>query len=353
MSADASLHDFSREKMPCAILGATGLVGQVFASTLADHPWFEPVALVASAGRAGDRYGDVVDWRLPSALDGGIADRTLEALDPAAMSERGIRLVFSGLPKPIAVDVEADLRERGFFVFSTAGAYRREEHVPILIPEVNADHLGWIEKQGYPERGFVITNANCTTTGLAMGLAPLRPLGIEHVTVSTYQALSGAGIGGLVKLDEMKGAIPNINGEEEKVGWESRKILDTDVAVSATCVRVPVDFGHLETVWVDFHEDPGVEAIRNAWESFAAPAEGLPSFPAQPLTYLDDEFAPRHEQAFDGDPAGMTVYLGRLERDRNRGNRYRFVLLVNNIVRGAAGGSVANAEWFARSYLGA
>lgn len=336
-------------RIPCAILGATGLVGQVFASTLARHEWFEPRALVASAGRAGDRYGDVVDWRLPSALDPVMADKKLSALDAGELADAGIRIVFSGLPRSVAVDVEADLRERGFCVFSNAGAYRRDDHVPILIPEVNADHLGWIEQQGYPERGFVVTNANCTTTGLAMALAPLRRFGIAHVIVSTYQALSGAGIAGLEKLDEMHGAIPHIDGEEEKVAWESQKILGTEFPVSATCVRVPVDFGHLESVWVDFDNDPGEAGILEAWRDHAGPAD-LPSLPEHPLVYLDDPFAPRHDQAFDGTPPGMVVYLGRLEHDRAVANRYRFVLLVNNIVRGAAGGSVANAEWFVKQY---
>ncbi len=337
-------------RIPCAILGATGLVGQVFAARLANHPWFELAGLVASERRNGTLYEDAVDWRLPEDLPQEAATMPLESFDSFRLAERGIRTIFSAIPKPLAVSVEAELRTQGFRVFSNAGAHRRDPDVPILIPEANAAHLAWIERQGYPERGFIVTNANCTTTGLALALAPLLPFSIRNVTVATYQALSGAGAAGLERLETMDTAIPHIPGEEEKVAWESKKILDAEFAVSATCVRVPVAFGHLESVWVDFDTDPGESAIRDAWAALSPPAAGLPSLAKPAILYDESDDAPRHDQAFDPESRGMTVRIGRLERDSTQPNRYRFVLLVNNVVRGAAGGSIANAEWFRAKY---
>lgn len=337
-------------RIPCAILGATGLVGQVFAARLATHPWFELAGLIASERRAGTSYGDAVSWRLPDPVPTRAAQMPLEALDPLRLAERGIRTIFSAIPKSLATSVESDLRRQGFRVFSNAGAHRRDPDVPILIPEANPQHLEWIERQGYPDGGFIVTNANCTATGLALALAPLVRYTIRSVTVATYQALSGAGAAGLERLETMESAIPHIPGEEEKVAWESRKILDRDVAIAATCVRVPVAFGHLESVWIELGDDPGEAAIREAWAGLSPPAAGLPSLTDPAILYDESDDAPRHDQAFDDESNGMTVRIGRLERDSSQPNRYRFVLLVNNVVRGAAGGSIANAEWFRAKY---
>jgi len=333
-----------KEKIEAAVLGATGLIGQVFVSMLSDHPLFEPASL-AGSGRGGERYREKVHWRLPFPIPESAGTVRLSALSVDSMKEAGVKYVFSALPSGAAGEIENYLRDEGFFVFSNAGAHRYDDDVPILIPDVNPGSLRLIREQGFPSRGFIVANPNCSTAGLAVALQPLKRFGIEEVTVSTYQAVSGAGYPGLSAMDIHGEVIPFIEGEEKKMGTETRKILDIDFPVMATCVRVPTLFGHLESVWVRFRESPSTDDILNAWEGTSTDGS-LHSLHGRMVEYTGER-GPGSHLAFRGTPPGMQVFTGGL---RQRSGKTGFNLLVNNLVRGGAGGSVANAELFHRIY---
>lgn len=336
-----------KEKINTAILGATGVVGQVFVQMLTHHQWFVPTVITGSDSRAGKYYGDEVQWVLPDPLPEAAAAIKLEPPDIDLLKKRNVKIVFSALPAHVAKILEPELREKGFYVFSNAGALRYDDDVPILIPEVNPETLGWIKRQGFPAKGFVVTNANCSTTGLAVALAPLKKFGIKEVFVSTYQAVSGAGYPGLPALDIMGNTIPYIQKEEEKMVIELRKILQTDAAVYPHCVRVPVPFGHLETVWLTFENEVDTNEILEAWKTFEFENADTPSLPRHPVVYRDNPLFPQSKMSFWGTPSGMQLFTGRLRKENGRTG---FTLLVNNLVKGAAGGSIANAELFINKY---
>lgn len=330
-----------------AVLGSTGLVGQTFIWLLSRHPWFNPVMLTASRAKEGIEYKSGVQWSLPFELPEEKGNIRLSALDYSRLSELGIRIVFSALPSELAASVEPELRDRGFAVFSNASAMRYDKNVPILIPEINSGEIGLITDQGYPERGFVITNANCSTTGLAVALAPLKKFGIKRIFVSTYQALSGAGFAGLSSPELKRNALPWIKDEEEKIINELTKILQIEVEIMPFCVRVDVPYGHLETVWAEFETNPDPEDIKQAWDNFTYKEFDLPSMPSKPVEYIGPPTHPQPSMSFEGNPPGMQVFTGRLKKENNHTG---FVLLSNNLVKGAAGGSVQNAELFIRRY---
>lgn len=284
---------------------------------------------------------------MPFEMPSQIRDIELREFDFDAMEEAGVRIVFSALPAAVAAEAEPQLRARGFYVFSNAAAMRYESNVPILIPEANVEQLDLIRSQGYPQTGFVVTNANCVTTGLAMALAPLRRFGIKTVTINSYQSVSGAGYPGLSSFDITDNCIPFIKGEEEKIEKETKKILSINPEIFAYTVRVPVMFGHLETVWLDFEEDVECEDVIAAWEGFQE-AGGLPSTPEKSVVYSAEPSFPQSKYAFWGNPRGMVVYTGRIKKHNGK---IGFVLLVNNIVKGAAGGSIQNAEAFVSRYM--
>ncbi len=335
------------QKIKVAVMGATGAVGQVFMWMLSDHPWFELAYCTASAARIGQKYASTVHWVMPFEMPSQIRDIELREFDFDAMEEAGVRIVFSALPAAVAAEAEPQLRARGFYVFSNAAAMRYESNVPILIPEANVEQLDLIRSQGYPQTGFVVTNANCVTTGLAMALAPLRRFGIKTVTINSYQSVSGAGYPGLSSFDITDNCIPFIKGEEEKIEKETKKILSINPEIFAYTVRVPVMFGHLETVWLDFEEDVECEDVIAAWEGFQE-AGGLPSTPEKSVVYSAEPSFPQSKYAFWGNPRGMVVYTGRIKKHNGK---IGFVLLVNNIVKGAAGGSIQNAEAFVSRYM--
>jgi aspartate-semialdehyde dehydrogenase len=338
-----------KKKQDVAVLGATGVVGQVFVRMLAHHRWFELSMITGSSRRTGKYYGDEVQWVLPQPLPETAEKLKLKPLDIDLLKKQGIRIIFSALPSDVAGTLEPELRENGFCVFSNAGAMRYETDVPILIPEVNPGTLEWITKQGFPGKGFVITNANCSTTGLAVVLAPLKKFGIKEVFVSTYQSVSGAGYPGLSVLDIMGNTIPYIAKEEEKMIAELKKILQLEAEIYPHCVRIPVLFGHLETVWLTFEKPVEKGEVLEAWERFEFEKTGLPTLPRQPVVYRDKENFPQPKMSFWGSPAGMQVFTGRLRKEKDR---IGFTLLVNNLVKGAAGGSIANAELFLDTYGG-
>jgi len=334
------------KKIKVAVMGATGAVGQVFMWMLADHPWFELAYATASASRVGLQYASTVHWVMPFEMPKSIRDTEVKEFNIEAMKEAGVKIVFSALPAEVAREAEPQLRENGLYVFSNAASMRYDSNVPILIPETNVEQLDLIKDQGYPESGFVVTNANCVTTGLAMALAPLRKYGIKSIVLHSYQSVSGAGYPGLSSFDITDNCIPFIKGEEEKIEKEIKKILSIDPEVYCYTVRVPVMFGHLEAVWLDLEQDVEVEDIINDWNTFKEVSD-LPSTPELPVEYGAENTFPQPKYAFWGNPSGMVVYTGRLKK---KNGKIGFLLLVNNIVKGAAGGSIQNAEAFVKRF---
>jgi len=336
-------------KVQCGVLGATGMVGQRFVQLLESHPIFKPVLLAASEKRKGEIYGGTVNWIMDTPLPEYSKHIRLTGLDPDTIADSGIRVVFSALPSEIAGPIESELASRGICVFSNAAAHRMDPHVPILIPEVNAEHLDILDFQDTP--GKIVTNANCSTTGLVLGLAPLRELGIKRVMVTTYQALSGAGYPGISSLDILGNVVPFIRGEEEKIIEETRKILgavegsgivDHPVEVLPSCARVPVANGHLESVVVEFEGSFTEETIVQAFGEFSVSDEvrSLHSAPEMPVVFIDEPDRPQPKYDLTAGN-GMATTVGRLRVD---GNYARFYLLSHNTIRGAAGGSILNAE---------
>ena len=351
------------QRIPVAVLGATGMVGQRFIELLQGHAWFELVALAASEQREGRPYGEVAQWRLAgSEMPAQVAYMPVVACKPEALPGQ-VKIVFSALPGEVAGEIEADFARAGVAVFSNAKNYRMEPDVPLLIPEVNADHAAAISKQrkrrGWP--GSIVTNANCSATPLVMALKPLqKAFGVRKVMVTTLQAISGAGYPGLPSYDILDNAIPFIGGEEEKVEHETRKMLgewsegtgfsDAPLVVSAQCNRVATREGHLECASVELEREADAPEIIAAWENYVPLSQELqlPSAPQHALVYRSEYNRP--QTLLDRDAGrGMTVTLGRLRRCPILS--YKFVLLGHNTIRGAAGGSILNAELCARQGL--
>jgi aspartate-semialdehyde dehydrogenase len=335
------------------ILGATGAVGQTFIRLLSDHPWFTVTAVAASEQSAGRTYREAVNWLSGASIPTHVADLTVQRTDPAALE---CDFVFSALSSSVAGGIEAEFAAAGFPVVSNAKNYRLDDRVPLLIPEVNPDHLALIDDQSWDSGGFIVTNPNCSTTGLICGLHPLMDaFDPEAVQVTMLQALSGAGYPGVPSLDAVGNVIPYIGGEEEKLATEPRKILGSleegrveraDLTLSAQCTRVPVRNGHLACASVRFRDDVDADAVEKALRGFRAPAvtESLPSRPDPFVQVLESPDAPqpqRHVKA----GGGMTVSVGRIQDCPV--NDVKFVLLSHNTVRGAAGGAILNAELLA------
>ncbi len=330
------------------VLGATGVVGQQFVSRLAQHPWFRCTWLAASERSEGKPYKSVAPWRLSAPIPGISADRIVEACVPG----RGPKVVFSGLDASVAGDIERAFAAAGHIVVTNARNFRMDPFVPLLIPEVNADHLKLLDEQrrekGWP--GAIVTNPNCSTVVLAMALAPLRQFTVRSVVVSTMQAVSGAGYPGVPSLDILGNVVPFIGGEEEKMQSETLKILGTDggrtpytAAVSAHCNRVPVLDGHTMTVSVAFADKPSIDAVVEALRNFTGrPQElWLPSAPQPPLVVTEEPNRPQPRLDVDLS-GGMAVTIGRVRECPVL--HAKFVALGHNTVRGAAGAAILNAE---------
>lgn len=344
------------QRIEVGVLGATGVVGQQFVSRLARHPWFDLKWLAASERSEGRAYGAVAPWRLASPIPDGLGGLTVDACAPG----RGPKVVFSALDAGVAGDIERAFAEAGHIVVSNARNYRMDPLVPLLIPEVNAEHLSLVARQRQEKgwKGAIVTNPNCSTVVLAMALAPLRRFGIRSVVVSTMQAVSGAGYPGVPSLDVLGNVIPFIGGEEEKMESETLKILGTADAphpavVSAHTNRVPVIDGHTMTVSVDLEQKPPVEEVSAALASFTArPQElKLPSAPVPPIVVMTENHRPQPRlDAGLGD--GMAIAVGRVRPCKVL--HTRFVALGHNTVRGAAGAAMLNAELMhAEGLLGA
>ena len=337
--------------IPVGILGATGMVGQQFVALLANHPWFRVEWLGASQRSAGKPYRDATAWRLPAPLPDAVAQLTVDSASPG----RAPQLVFSGLDSSVAGEIEATFARAGHTVVSNSRNYRMEATVPLLIPEINADHLALLDGQDAAQgwKGRIVTNPNCAAVVLALALAPLRQFGLKAAIVTTLQAISGAGYPGVASWDILGNIIPYIGGgEEDKIETETRKVLGClaggrvdmhPVVISAQTTRVGVQNGHTVSVSMRLEERPSLDAMIDAWWSFKGrPQElGLPSAPAEPIVYLTD--ANRPQPALDVDRGhGMTVTIGRLRPCPVLD--FKFVALGHNTVRGAAGAAILNAE---------
>ena len=346
------------ERRKVGILGATGMVGQRFIQLLSNHPWFDITWLAASDRSAGKTYGEAVRWKLDTPLPAKIAAMMVEPNVPEGSSVELPKIIFAALDADIARELEPKFAAAGCAVISNSSAFRMVSDVPLVVPEVNADHLGLIEAQSWRKEsgGYIVTNPNCSAIGLVLALKPLEErFGIESLFVSTMQAVSGAGYPGVPSLDILGNVVPFIKNEEEKMQEEVGKLLGRfngakiqmlDAKVSAHCNRVAVEDGHTECVSVKLRNKATKDEILAAWNEFA-PLRGqhLPTAPDQPVEfdYAVDRPQPRLDRMRGN---GMAATVGRLRECALLD--WKFVVLSHNTIRGAAGAAVLNAEILAR-----
>ncbi|MEM3050918.1 MAG: aspartate-semialdehyde dehydrogenase [Candidatus Bathyarchaeia archaeon] len=341
-------------KRKVAILAATGAVGQRFIQLLQGHPWFQIEVLAASEKSAGKNYKAACNWIMESPLPKEIAEMPVVHTDVESVEKAGdVDLVFSALPGDLAGPVEEEFAAL-YPVFSKASAHRMDKDVPLIIPEVNPDHTALIpiQKKRRGWKGFISTDPNCSTIQLAMSLKPLMRFGLKQVVVSTMQALSGAGYPGVASLDIIDNVIPFISNEEDKMECEPLKILGAfdgekicpaDVVLSASCHRVNVKDGHLESVFVKLEENPSIEEIEEAFRQFKGEPQKLklPSAPENPIVVRKEPNRP--QPRYDRDEGrGMSVVVGRIRKDPVMTVKY--MCLGHNTIRGAAGGGILSAE---------
>jgi len=337
-------------KIEVGILGATGMVGQNFIKFLNGHPWFEVTWLGASDRSAGKRFRDAAKWNLEGVAPDSVRDRVVEECKPG----KAPRLVFSATDASVATEIEQAFARAGHIVVSNSRNHRMEQDVPLLVPEVNPDHLKLVPGQQRVRqwKGQIVTNPNCSTIVLTMALGPLKQFGIQRVVTTTLQAISGAGYPGVPSMDINANVIPFIGGEEEKMQQETQKILGTlrgdhieplAAKVSAHCNRVPVVDGHTVTVSVELSGKPPEADVLNAFENFrGVPQEReLPSAPRRPVQYMPEADRPQPRKDAERD-RGMAAFIGRLRACPVFD--YKFVALGHNTIRGAAGAAVLNAE---------
>ncbi len=338
-----------KDRIPVGVLGATGMVGARLVALLARHPWFRIAEAGASDRSAGSRLGDLLAGEEIGPLPEDVAALEVRPLEGAWSSP----LLLSALPAAVARKVEAEAAAAGHLVVSNASAFRADPDVPLIIPEVNADHLELLERQKKRWPGGIVTNPNCVVTGLATALAPLHEaFGLERAVVTSLQATSGAGRPGPSAYDLVDNVLPLIPGEEEKISAEPKKILGTigdeglvpaPFALSATATRVPVIHGHTVSVSAGFRKRPSPEEAAEALTSFGSRIEGLglPTAPAQPILVTHDPARPQPRLDRDAG-GGMGVTVGRIRTDEVLG--LSFLVLAHNLVRGAAGAALLNAE---------
>lgn len=339
-------------KISVGILGATGAVGQRFVQLLEGHPWFELTHLYASERSSGKSYAEAVQWRMETPLPAAASEMSVSECEPSGALPR---IVFSALDSSVATDVERAFAEAGCAVVSNSSSYRMTENVPLIIPEVNPDHLRLLESQeSFKNGGYIVTNPNCTTVGLTMVLKPLQDaFGLVQVSVVSMQAASGAGYPGVPSLDLIDNVVPYIVGEEEKIYLEPNKLLGnlsddnirlSTIPIDATCNRVGVRDGHLEVVSLSFERPPReLNEVIEVLKAFTGipQAHKLPSAPTQPIIYTDNPQRPQPIlDRMNG--KGMAVTVGRVKPSRLFD--VTLTLLVHNTIRGAAGAALLNAE---------
>lgn len=347
------------ERIPVAVLAATGSVGQRFVQLLDGHPWFQVVCLTGSDRSIGQKYGEACHWILPEPMPAWARDMTVVPTSPEAVNAA---LVFSALPANIAKEVEPQFAQAGVKVFSNASAYRTEPDVPILLPEVNASHTALIpiQKKNHAWDGYIVTNPNCTSTGMTVALKALQDaFGLSVVFAVSMQALSGAGYPGVPSMDIIDNVIPYIGGEEEKVEWEPRKMLgaveDGEIAlapfaISAHTNRVAVTDAHTVCLSVELKDHADVKRVAQALQDYQAPADSadLPSAPRPVIVTRNEPDRPQPRlDRMTG--KGMATVVGRLRPDPVFD--VKLVVLSHNTVRGAAGGSIYNAELLVKQGL--
>jgi len=336
------------EKIKVGILGATGMVGQYLVSLLAKHQWFELTDLVASSKNVGKKYCDVIQhkWILSDGLPDIVKNIRIKSTTDRLTS----KLLFSSLDSSIAGDVEEHYAEQGHLICSNAKNHRLRNDVPLIIPEINPEHLSLIKKQHY--KGAIITNPNCSTIGLALALAPIHfKFEIRKVIVMTMQAISGAGIDGVSAMQIIDNIIPYISGEEEKIEAETVKVLAKmtnsgleypNMKISAQCNRVPVRNGHLESVYIELAKKPNLDEIIKCWKEFNPLKDyQLLSAPNPPIKYFYNNYRPQPNRDRNLGK-GMTVSIGHLKKSNVLD--YSFIVLSHNVIRGAAGAAVLNGE---------
>ena len=345
---EAKIETAIQAKIPVGILGATGMVGQKFIELLSNHPWFEVHAVAASEKSQGKRYCEATRWMMPTPLDSRIGELEVQPCRPSLSCQ----IVFSGLDSSVAGEIETDFAESGYIVISNSRNHRMSADVPLLIPEVNSDHLKLVNGQRF-SKGMIVTNPNCSVIGLATALKPLvDQWGISHAHVVTLQAISGAGYPGIPSFDILDNVIPFISGEEEKVETEPLKILGKlqgqrvepyPMQISAQCNRVAVMDGHMACISLRLNHPAQAEEIIHAWEHFSREPQSLklPLAPEKPLIYFreDQHPQPKLHRYLD---KGMAISIGRLRRCSLL--EWKFVILSHNTIRGAAGCALLNAE---------
>ena len=347
-------------KIPVGILGATGMVGQRFIQLLERHPWFEVAWVAASERSYGKTYAEAAKWKMKTAIPARIARMKLSAAEPAGAP----KVIFAALDADIAREMEPAFASAGCAVISNSSAFRMHPQVPLVIPEINSDHIKLIEQQSWRRQsgGFMVTNSNCSVMGLALALAPLdKAFGIESVFVATMQAVSGAGYPGVASLDILGNVVPFIKNEEEKMEEEAgkllgklkgREIVPAGFGISAHCNRVAVEDGHTESVSIKLKKNASAEKIIKVWREYRGLVADLklPFSPAEPIFY--DERVDRPQPRLDLERGhGMTVSCGRLRPCTLLD--WKFTLLSHNTIRGAAGAALLNAELLkSKGYLG-
>jgi len=341
-------------KLRVGILGATGMVGQRFIAQLYNHPWFEITSLMASERSAGKAYKEVAKWYIEGEIPEEVSEMIVEEINPQKAEKGELDLVFSAIPASIALEVEASFAKH-VPVYSNTRTYRMEKDVPLVVGDVNPDHLQLVEvqreKRGW--RGGIVTNPNCSTIGLVV---PLKPIydnwGIEFVHVATMQALSGAGYSGVPSMAILDNLIPFISGEEEKVESEPLKILgslegdevkNASFSIMASCNRVMILDGHTEAVFLKTEEEFELDEVVKALKSYSSEPQKLelPTAPVPPIVVREEEDRPQPRRDRNAG-RGMAVSVGRLRK--NEGKLLKFICLSHNTIRGAAGASVLNAE---------
>ncbi|HYW44083.1 MAG TPA: aspartate-semialdehyde dehydrogenase [Bryobacteraceae bacterium] len=337
-------------RIEVGILGATGMVGQHFVKFLGGHPWFDLKWLGASDRSAGKKYREAMTWHLGGGAPESVADMTVDECVPG----NAPRLLFSAMDASVATEIERAFAQAGHVVVSNSRNHRMERDVPLLVPEINPDHLKLIPGQQRARgwKGQIVTNPNCSTIVLTMGLAPLKQFGITRMVVTTLQAISGAGYPGVASMDIVGNVIPFIGGEEEKMQQETQKILGEfrgdhieplAAKVSAHCNRVAVVDGHTVTVSVEFSSKPAEADLRHAFETYTSVPQQrqLPSAPPRPVIYMQENNRPQPRKDAERE-RGMAAFVGRLRPCPALD--YKFVAMGHNTVRGAAGAAVLNAE---------
>ena len=344
------------------ILGATGMVGQRFIQLLENHPWFQVTWLAASDRSSGKRYEEAVRWKLDTPIPASVAKLPVSPATPEQNPDGVPEIIFAALDTDIARELEPKFAAAGCAVISNSSAFRMQADVPLVIPEVNADHLALIAQQnwngankGSQKGGYIVTNPNCSAIGLVMALKPLaEKFGLRSVFVSTMQAVSGAGYPGVPSLDILGNVVPFIKNEEEKLEAETRRLLGKlensqvtmlDAKVTAHCNRVAVEDGHTESVSIELASKPSREEILAAWKEFQ-PLKGqnLPTAPEQPVEFnpAEDRPQPRLDRMRG---RGMAATVGRLRPCSLLD--WKFTVLSHNTIRGAAGAALLNAELLA------